>query len=88
MRLGMSSMKLDTETFCYSSGCENAAGPHGISESSSNVTGRVCRRCAGLSLGGESEAMLEVAHRFPDHGMQVRSACLRPEPKAYPSDCK
>lgn len=22
-------------------------------------------------------AMLEVAHRFPDHGMQVRSACLR-----------
>ena len=35
-----------------------------------------------------AEAMLDVAHRFPDHGMSVRSACLRPEPKAYPSDCK
>ncbi len=24
-----------------------------------------------------SKAMLEVAHRFPDHGVQLRSACLR-----------
>ena len=29
--------------------------------------------------------MLEVAHRFPDHGMQVRSACLRPDTQWEPS---
>lgn len=24
-----------------------------------------------------TKAMLEVAHRFPEHGVQLRSACLR-----------
>ena len=32
---------------------------------------------AKASSAGWYEAMLEVAHRFPEHGKGVRAACLR-----------